>query len=385
MKQIIQDFTDTDFYKFTAGQVAYHQFPKKMARYAYTNRLKDKTYPAGFADKINEQIEMMTNLQLSNEVRNFLSVSAPWLKEDYLDYLQKYRYNPAQVTVSQDNEEIQVNIEGLWHEVILWEVPLLCIITELSHQGMDKIDGWRTRIIEKANKLSTAGVNWIDFGTRRRFDFETQETVNQIMCSYKPNYRGTSNPYLAYKFNIKPMGTYGHEVVMGLQADYGVLGCNLAAMQAWAREYQGRLGIALSDTVTTKKFLEDFDGIYARLFDGVRQDSGDPFEIGEMVIKHYENLGIDPTTKILIFSDSLNTDLAIELNKRFGSRIRVTMGIGTHLTNDVGHKPSNHVIKMTQSTDKEGNWVDAIKVSDDKGKSMGYSLQKALKELGINV
>jgi nicotinate phosphoribosyltransferase len=183
-------------------------------------------------------------------------------------------------------------------------------------------------------------------------------------------FRGTSNPYLAQKFGLTAHGTNAHELTMAMQAKYGLLMCNKATMDHWIAEFGGSLGIALTDTVTTRVFLRDFDQMYARLYDGVRQDSGDPKVIGDMYVDHYKKLLIDPRSKTTVFSDSLTTDLAIELHEYFLNRIKTTMGIGTHLSNDVGWTPSNHVIKLVEIDFGHG-FVTLLKMGDGVGKSTG--------------
>jgi nicotinate phosphoribosyltransferase len=172
------------------------------------------------------------------------------------------------------------------------------------------------------------------------------------------------------KHGLAPQGTFAHELPMALQAKVGFRSCNRVAMDTWVRHYRGDLGIALTDTVTTDVFLRDFDKYYAKLFDGVRLDSGDPAGVAERFLAHYERLKIETFAKILVFSDSLNTDKALALHERFKGRVKTTMGIGTHLSNDVGHKPLNIVIKLSEADFGDG-WVGLVKLSDDPGKHTG--------------
>lgn len=379
MQIIAQDLADTDFYTYTMGQMIFNQFPNAIVKYKYKNRTKNYQFRAGFADELKEQIELMSDLRMRKQMIQFFSEKTPWLKPTYLQWLANcFTFKPEQVKIFQTGGELDIEIVGPWFETVFWEEPLLYTITELSHTDpktgkmMVKVSDWKDRIRQKAERLSEAGVNWIDFGTRRRFSFEVQDNVCDIMRSFKPLFRGTSNPFLAQKYNIPVFGTFAHQLPMALQASYGLQQCNIRAMEHWLQEYRGDLGIALLDTTTTPKFLEIFDSFYARLFDGVRQDSGNPKEIGDMVIKHYEKLRIDPTTKVLVLSDSLNVDKAIELHNYFKGRIRTTMGIGTHITNDVGYTPINHVIKLVAADFGQG-MKDVVKISDDNGKAMGGS------------
>ena len=319
----------------------------------------------------------MADLSLSRESMAFMSHYCPWLKPTYLQWLRQYRYRPEQVEVAQDGEgRLSIDIRGPWFETIYWEVPLLFIVSELDSadsatgRPLEKAKDWRDRIRQKAERLAGAEVNWIDFGSRRRFDFETEDAVCEIMKDYAPFFRGTSNPFLAMKHGLKPFGTYAHETVMAMQAIYGPLTCNDRAMHHWVREFQGDLGIALTDTLTTEVFLRSFGPFYAKLFDGVRIDSGVPEDRGDLMIRHYESLNIDPASKLLAFSDSLTDRRAIEIARYFKGRIKTTMGIGTFLTNDVGYKAPNQVIKLI-AMDVGYGFTSLVKLSDSEGKYVG--------------
>jgi nicotinate phosphoribosyltransferase len=243
---------------------------------------------------------------------------------------------------------------------------------------------WEDRIRRKADALYQAKVNWIDFGTRRRYSTYVHNRVVEIMKEYTPYFRGTSNVFLAMKHGVNAAGTYAHQWEQLMQAIYGPRMAAKMAMQHWVDRYRGNLGTALSDTLTTEYFLRVFDSYYANLFTGVRQDSGDPFAFADRIIQHYKNLGIDPLTKIIIFSDSLNAEKAIKLAEYCKDKIRCTMGIGTFLTNDVGYTPMNHVIKMSDVC-VNGEWIPVIKLSDDCGKHCGDAgvIKQTIKELRI--
>lgn len=384
---ITRDLCDNDLYKFTMGQVAWRQFDTAVAKYSYINRATDKRYPKNFAERLMEQVKGMADLRFTKKMYDFYKAKCPWLKETYLQWLRQFRFDWNQVKATQDADgNLSVDITGPWFETIYWEVPLLFTITQLARTSENgalspMLGHWVDLIHEKGAKLAAAGVNWIDFGTRRRAAYVVQDNVCQAFRRYvsedgNSGFRGTSNPYLAMKYNLRPNGTYAHELVMAMQARYGLLMCNERAMHHWAEEYRGNLGIALTDTLTTPIFLRDFDSYYAQLFTGVRQDSGDPATIGEMVIAHYQKLGIDPRHKLLVFSDSLDVEKAIALHNRFNGRIKTTMGIGTHLTNDVGWIASNHVIKMVAIDFGHGP-TPLLKMSDDKGKVTGSDQQYA--------
>ena len=377
MHLIPRDFADQDLYKFSMGQLAFMQFPYLIARYQYQNRDPTKRFRPGFADEVREQIRGITELRLSKEMFAFFQMECPWLKPTYLQWLRQFRYNPDQVAVSQDaNGSLAIDITGPWFETIYWEVPVLFILSELDATDpktgrlRPKAADWRDRIRRKGERMVDAGINWIDFGARRRFDFESEDAVCEIMKDFTPFFRGTSNPFLAQKHGLKTFGTYAHEVVMTMQAAYGPLHCDAMAMDHWVQEFRGNLGIALTDTLTTEVFLRSFEPYYAKLFDGVRIDSGDPKERGDLVVCHYESLKIDPRSKLIAFSDNLNDTKAIEIGNYFRGRIKTTMGIGTSLTHDVGYTPPNQVIKLT-AMDAGFGFTDVVKLSDSGDKHIG--------------
>jgi len=396
MELISQDFCDTDLYKISQGQLVFRQFDNAIAKYRYTNRAKDKAYPVGFADRLMEQVRGMKDLHLTDQMYHFFKLKCPWLRETYLQWLRGYRFNPHQVNAWQDgNGNLEIEITGPWFETIYWEVPLLYIVTQLSRTSENgnlnpMLGHWKDIITEKAVRLSNAGVNWIDFGTRRRSAYVVQDAVCEIMKAYAPlepqsnGFRGTSNAYLAMKHRLTAHGTNAHELTMAMQSLYGLTMCNKATMDHWIGEFGGNLGIALTDTITTPVFLRDFDPKYARLYDGLRQDSGDPKVIGDMYIAHYEKLGIDPQSKVIVFSDGLNTDKAIDLHNYFKGRIKTTMGIGTHLTADVGWLACNHVIKLVEIDFGHG-FLPLLKLSDDIGKNLGSTqlIEDAMRTLRI--
>lgn len=378
---LIQSLIDNDLYKLTMGQVA-QSFDKAVAHYRFYNRDR-RAFPPGFARRLAYQVERMADLALTPAEYDWLRINTPWLKRSYLQWLRQFRFDPKQVSIRQEGEAVEIEIDGPWFEAVYWEVPLLSLVSELYFQETHPAAGWEERIAAKAQKMADAGVSWIDFGTRRRFNFTAQDAVNRLMKPFAPRFRGTSNPYFAMKHGLVPHGTYAHELPMAMQGRYGCRMCNIAAMDAWVRDYHGDLGIALTDTITTDAFLRDFSTYYAKLFDGVRLDSGDPFAVGDKIITHYEKLKIDPRSKVLVFSDGLNADKAIALQKHFQDRIRVTAGIGTFLTNDVGHKPLNIVIKLVAVDFGDGP-VGLVKLSDDAGKYTGEAgdIQAALRLIG---
>ena len=393
MNNIINSLLDTDWYKPTMGQVVYHRFPHVVAAYDFINRGKTE-FPSRFAEELRKQVDQMAKLKLTEPEERWLRQERLGsfdqvdnvLSSDYVDYLAKYRFKPEQVSIIQTAGQLDIKVTGPWYETIFWEVPLMATISELYYRMLGKFpdSNYSYRIRDKARRFAEAKLKWIDFGTRRRFSAETQATVVTMMRKYHPYFRGTSNPYFAYEYGTCPVGTYAHESVMAMQAVRGVVGCNRAWMDHWLDEYKGKLGIALTDTVTTGVFLRDFNYYYANAFMGVRQDSGDPIQFGERMIAHYKNLDIDPLTKTIVFSDKLNTDSAIAIHNYFMGKINTLFGIGTHLTNDCGHLPLNMVIKLI-SVNFGNGWFDVVKLSDEQGKYTGTpeAIAKAKEVLDI--
>ena len=366
---ILKSFLDEDAYKLAMGAVVFNDFQEAVVTYEFTNRGKTQ-FPKDFDKALNWQIELMATLSMNYEEYLYLQ-TIPGMRLSYIEWLMSYRFDPGEVVVQQDGGNLTVFIKGRWYRTIFWEVRLMAIISELYFKMTGKTPDVETnnRIIAKAKKMGDAGCLWADFGTRRRFDFKVQDAVCHLMKGTK-GFLGTSNVYLAMKHNVKPIGTSAHEMVMGLSAKYGVTMANKMWLVHWANYFRGLNGIALTDTFTTDVFLRDFDSLYARLFDGVRQDSGSPSEWGHRMIAHYASLGIDSRTKRFVFSDGLDPDTFIALTKEFNHAATVIGGIGTNLTNDCGHKPLNMVIKLRTADFGQGP-IEVVKLSDNAGKHTG--------------
>jgi nicotinate phosphoribosyltransferase len=380
---IMQSLFDTDHYKITMGQVIFNQFPRAQARYRFICR-SATTFPEGFGDMLRREVDSFTELKARPEEIAWLGQHVRYLKPTYLEWLAGFRFQPREVCIQQDQGSLAVEIAGPWYRTVFWEVPLMAAISELYFRGRVPAEDWQERIVVKAKKMAAAGVHWADFGTRRRFSFAVQDRVNEVMRQYRPHFLGTSNPCLALRHHLTPIGTYAHEGPMAMQALGGTASCNKNWMAAWVRDFEGDLGIALTDTVTSAHFFRFLTREEAKLFDGIRQDSGPPAAIAEMAIARYQELHIDPRSKRIIFSDSLTDDKLIALHQQFHHRIMVAGGIGTFLTNDVGHAPLNMVIKLA-AIDLGQGWVPVVKLSDDAGKYTGDAqrIAAAKIELGI--
>jgi len=389
---IIRSIIDNDLYKFTMQQGVVELFQRDYVKYNFINRGKTK-FPDGFDVMLRQELKKMEQLALTQKEALYLTLNCEFLKPTYIDFLKSYRYDSSEIGITQEGGDLTVTITGYWYRTILWEVPLMALISELyfkmTGQKIKSRDERSKNNIEKGKKFHVNGMKVADFGTRRRYSFDNQlEVVEDLLSCFdngEPFLVGTSNVYIAMKTGIKAIGTHAHEWFMFHAVHYGYTMANYRALENWVKVYEGDLGIALSDTFTTDVFFRTFDKKFAKLFDGVRHDSGDPFEFARKVVAHYKSLGIDPASKTIVFSDGLDTDLAIDLYKfckDLGVKVSVTaaytlpyaikssFGIGTHFTNDVGVKPLNIVIKIVQV--KVGDiWIDAVKLSDNPIKHTG--------------
>ncbi len=373
---MIQSILDNDLYKFTMQQAVHMLYPRVDVEYVFINR-SETPFPKNFAQRLRIEVDKMPEFKLKPEEKKFLSETCYFMTPVYLDFLEHYEFNPAEVIIDQNNSELKVTIKGPWYRTILWEVPLMAIISELyfimtnaeilPHEKLKEINLNKTQILSKNN------IRFADFGTRRRFSSAShRDLIEDILGVPGNTLIGTSNVNLARHFNITPIGTLAHEWFMFHAVLNGYRMANSTAVDAWAQVFHGSLGIALTDTYTTDAFLVTFDTLQAKLFDGVRHDSGDPFEFIEKIIAHYKKLHIDPTTKTIVFSDGLDIDKVVHIHERCKGRIRDSYGIGTNLTNDVGVIPLNIVIKLVKCrTAPDKQWHNAVKLSDNIAKHTG--------------
>lgn len=385
---IIKHFTDNDLYKFSVMHAIQKLYPWSVVKYEFTNRGGTK-FPEGFADRLREEVEFMANLKLTREEKKFIEKRCYFFDPVFIDFLEGYRYNPEEVHISQSEEgELKVWIEGFWYRSVLWEVPLMAIISELyfKMQGIEPQEV-ESKAITKAIALKDLKADFSEFGTRRRFSFDVQDRVVKSLKENAGNYfKGTSNVYLAMKHNTTPIGTMPHEWFMYHGAVYGYRAANMKALEAWVDVFQGSLGITLTDTYTTDSFIESFSQKQALLFDGVRWDSGDPIEFIDKVIQFYVENRIDPASKTLVFSDSLNLDLVKKIKEHVNGRVHDTYGIGTFLSNDVGAKALNMVIKLTDvKPNPKVKYHKAVKLSDVKGKNTGDAKEIELCKLTLDL
>jgi len=373
---IIRSLLDTDLYKFTMMQVVLHHFPGAQVEYRFRCRTPDVDLTPCVGE-IRDEIRDLCTLRFAPDELAYLR-GWRFFKSDFVDLLGLFQLDGRFIQVDRlagSDREIDIRIRGPWLHTILFEVPVLAIVSEVydrnAHPGADFSEG-RRRLADKVrmiNAVPDPEFRIADYGTRRRFSRAWHEEVLRTLASgIGQKFVGTSNVRFAMQMGLTPLGTMAHEYLQACQAVGPRLrDSQVFAFNTWAREYRGDLGIALSDVCGMDAFLRDFDLFFCKLFDGVRHDSGDPFEWGEKLIAHYQKMRIDPHTKTMVFSDSLNVPLAIRLFEHFRGRMHTAFGIGTNLTNDIGFEPLSIVIKMTRC-----NGQPVAKISDEPSKSMDY-------------
>ena len=378
LPQIITTLLEQDMYKFSMGQAIYHQFSDYKTTWTFKCRNTDVRFTEEMVEEIKEQIQSFCKLRFTEEELVYLE-NICWIKGSYVDFLRLWqpRYEDFEITAD-DECGLSVETRGTWLNTSMYEIPTLAIVNEvyfkMAYNYADLYEDYKARLDRKL-ELLVSGQYYIssfsEFGLRRRLSSEAQNHLveklkNTKYCS--STLVGTSNVYLARKHNLTPIGTMAHEWIMCVgqgNHKHNPAYSNWYALDAWVKEYGILNGTALTDTITTDCFLKDFQLTYATLFSGVRHDSGDPKLWGDKMIEHYKSLGIDPMTKTLLFSDSLDFERADEVFRYFRERIKVAFGIGTYLSNDTMVPALNIVMKITKC-----NGQDVAKISDAPGKSM---------------
>ena len=381
LHQIITSLLEIDAYKLSMDQAIYHQFSDYKTTWTFKCRNKDVHFTVDMVDEIKEQIKAYCKLQFTEDELAYID-GIKWIKGSYVDFLRLWRprYEDFEIT---DNAECGLSIEtkGTWLNTSMYEIPVLAIVNEvyfrMAYDYDELLESFKERLEWKYQQLHDgkwyAGT-FSEFGLRRRLSAEAQELVVEKFSHLNDTahcastFVGTSNVYLAKKYGVTPVGTMAHEWIMCVgqgNHKHNPAYSNWYALNAWVKEYGILNGTALTDAITTNCFLKDFQLTFATLFSGVRHDSGDPIEWGEKMIAHYKALGIDPSGKTLLFSDSLNFEKADQIFRHFNGRAKVAFGIGTYLSNDTCVEPLNIVMKTTKC-----NGMDVAKVSDVEGKGM---------------
>lgn len=376
MEQIIKSLLENDLYKFSMGQAIYHQFSDYKTSWTFKCRNTNVKFTKEMVDEITKQIKLYCNLRFSEDELDYLN-NIIWIKGSYCDFLRLWQPRFEDFIISTDDKcGLAIETRGTWLNTSLYEVPTLAIVNEvyfrMAYNYDELLSTYKNKLQEKIQNLSNTPIgSFSEFGLRRRLSSEAQEiAVKQLSTG---NYTGskfvgTSNVYLAKKYNLVPVGTMAHEWIMCVgqgNHKHNPAYSNYYSLEAWVREYGVLNGTALTDTITTDCFLRDFKLTNATLFSGVRHDSGDPISWGEKMIDHYTKLGIDSKTKTLLFSDSLDFKKAHEIYEHFKDRSKVAFGIGTYISNDTNVEPLNIVMKVTKC-----NGMDVAKLSDVEGKGM---------------
>lgn len=374
---IINSLLETDQYKLSMGQAIFHQFNKDTTTWAFKCRNKGVFFGDEAVKEISDQIDHFCTLRFSDEEIGWLRDNIKWLDKGYLDYLCLWQPRRDEITVTAEGEcGLSIRAKGTWLNTSMYEIPILAIVNEVYFAfkyGQNNLDmDFKTRARQKLQRIKDGEYDigtFSEFGLRRRYSGAMQDwLVKQMVDHNVLGFVGTSNVYLAKKYGIKPVGTMAHEFIQCVgqgRHEYNPAYSNRFMMEAWVKEYGVLNGIALTDTIGTDAFLRDFNLTYATLFSGVRHDSGDPIAWGEKIIAHYQSLGIDPMTKTLLFSDSLDFARATRIKKHYDGRAKVAFGIGTYLSNDCGVDPLNIVMKVV-----ECNGAPVAKLSDVDGKNM---------------
>jgi nicotinate phosphoribosyltransferase len=373
---IVKSLLENDLYKFSMWQALMHSHPGARATYNFICRGKPAYPLSSLKDEIEREIEHLCSLHFEQNELDYLN-SLSYIKEDFVDYLALFRFQRRFLSIEADGDNLVINASGPMVHVMGFEIFILYIVSELYYRRQETdgvLEDARSRLREKIEFLKNepgiedadAPFIMFDFGLRRRYSAEWQrEVVNTLSRELPDQFKGTSNVYLAKELGIAPVGTMAHEYMQAFQA-FGIRlrDFQKASLEAWVQEFRGDLGTALTDVIGIDAFLGDFDLYFAKLFDGLRHDSGDPFEWGEKVISHYQHLRIDPRTKRLVFSDGLDLPGAIKIYGYFKGRIQVVFGIGTNLTNDTRIPALNIVMKMTGC-----NGQPVAKITDSPGKT----------------
>ena len=377
LNPIINSLLETDLYKFSMGQAIYHQFPSYMTTWTFKCRNKEVFFTPEMVEEIKEQLKAYCKLRFTEDELAYLG-KIKWFKPSYINFLRLWQPRFEDFTITTDADcGLAIETEGSWLNTSMYEIPTLAIVNEvyfrMNYNYNERLNSFKKKLDEKINKIDKEYFlgTYSEFGLRRRLSAEAQELAVQALAktsSETSKFIGTSNVYLAKKFGVTPVGPMAHECIMCVgqgNHKHNPAYSNWYALDAWVKEYGILNGTALTDAITTDCFLKDFQLTFATLFSGVRHDSGDPIEWGEKMIAHYQSLGIDPTTKTLLFSDSLNFEKAEEIYRHFRGRAKVAFGIGTYLANDTDVPPLNIVMKTTAC-----NGQDIAKISDTSGKGM---------------
>ena len=372
---MIHTILDTDLYKFTTSYAYIKLFPYAMGTFSFKDR-DETVYTEAFLNKLKAEVANLANVALTDKELEYMTRNCRFLPRVYWEWLSSFRFQPEKIDIYLDEEHhLNIEITDYLYKSTLYEVPLLAIVSEIKNQTQGNVANPEEIICKLSEKVVLSNehqLSFSEFGTRRRFSFDVQDRVISYLKKSAHYCTGTSNCYFAMKYEMKMMGTHPHEWFMFHGAQFGYKHANYMALENWVNVYDGDLGIALSDTYTSDIFLTNLSRKQAKLFDGVRCDSGNELEFIDKLTARYKELGIDSTTKTIVFSNALDFGKALEIQEYYRGKIRCAFGIGTNLTNDTGFKPSNIVMKLTQcKMNVNQEWRECVKLSDDIGKHIG--------------
>ena len=391
---------DTDLYKLSTSYAYMKLYPEAEGTFSFCDRnntvfnneegINDTTISNNIVDQLKMEFVKLSKISLTLGEKKWCVKHIPYIPEVYWEWLKGFRFDFDKIICWLDDEKhLHIEVTDYLYKVTLYEVPILAIVSELysRKQGVVNISEAIDKLDTKINIANEYNLKFSEFGTRRRYSASLHELIVQRLKEKCPiNCVGTSNVYFAMKYKMTPIGTFPHEWIMFHGAIWGYQEANYLGMRDWVRTYDGNLGIFLMDTYTSKIGLKNMSLKFAKLFDGVRQDSGDEYTIGNLVINRYKELGIDPTTKTIVFSNALDFNKYKDIHDYFKGRIRVSAGIGTNLTNDTEFKQANIVMKLSKCRiNKNQEWRKCIKISDDLGKHLGddKEFEIAKYQLGI--
>lgn len=385
---MVVSILDNDLYKFSMGYAYMRLYPEAEGRFEFQDR-NNTTFSGGMVDSIKKHLSALETLGLSDEEKTWAIRNIPYIPAVYWEWLSGFRYEPDKINVYLDDDShLHIDVTDKLYKVTLYEVPILAIVSEVVNRiNIVQKSDVLARLKEKVELSNVYELSFSEFGTRRRFSYQVQNWVVEYLKQNAVFCTGTSNVHFAMKYDMRPIGTVAHEWVMFHGANFGYRMGNYEAYEAWVRVFDGALGIALPDTFTVDAFLRNFSLKQAKLFDGVRHDSGDERDFIYKVVDRYKELGVDPMTKTIVFSNALNfpkfKDIAEFCNGKVG---KCSAGIGTNLTNDTGFQPMNIVMKLSKCRmNANQDWLNCVKISDDKGKVMGNpnEVEIAMRELDL--
>ena len=378
---IINSILENDLYKFSMSHYYQVHYPNAWGTFTFHDR-NNTEYSEEFVVALNEELNNLATLSLQPAEFEWAVKSIHYIPQCFWEWLCFFRFEPDKVEVWLDeSHHLHIEVSDAMYKVTFYEIPILAIVSELYHRLIgdgyqrrsELMDAMKEKMEEKVAIAATHNLYFADFGMRRRFNALSEQVMIEYMKEHCPTFTGTSTVWFAMKYNLKPIGTMAHECFMFQAAVHTPKEANYEVMERWVEVYDGNLGTVLTDTYTVDAFLRNFSMKLAKLYDGVRHDSGDPMLFGDRIIQKYESYGIDPMSKTIVFSDGLDFQTAAQIKEYFAGRIKVTFGIGTNLTCDIaGVKPMNIVMKLKQCRiNPRQPLYGCVKLSDVAGKAIG--------------